>query len=136
MHKWQPIETAPKSNETVLVADGPAVWLARPDNYRGKTPGRYRTTSGAYVRPTHWMPLPPPPTNDAPPIDLDRLRAFARDVMQAWPVAGLDGGELQDIALRHGLIEPCEPTADEREEHGLEDGDEWYRRTALIGEDA
>ena len=34
------------------------------------------------------------------------------------------------------VVEPCEPTADEREEHGLEDGDEWYRRTALIGEDA
>jgi len=63
--------------------------------------------------------------------ELAALKGFARDVMEAWPDGGVDGGELQDIALRHGLLEPSVPTQEERDEWGLCDTDDWYRRTAL-----
>jgi hypothetical protein len=36
--------------------------------------------------------------------NIKRLRAFAIDVMEPWPHAGIDGGELQDIAVKHGLL--------------------------------
>src|SRR5690242_8335694 len=36
--------------------------------------------------------------------DLERLRAFAQEVMQAWPEGGIDGGDLQEIAEKHGLL--------------------------------
>lgn len=64
------------------------------------------------------------------------LRAFARDIMRAWPEGGVDGGELQEAALRHGLLEPSEPTQEERDECGLEEGDAWYRKTELLGPNA
>lgn len=35
---------------------------------------------------------------------LEKLRAFAQDVMESWPIGDLDGGELQDLALKHGLL--------------------------------
>jgi hypothetical protein len=41
-----------------------------------------------------------------PETEIDRLRGFARDVMSAWPDGGIDGGELQDIAVKHGLLIP------------------------------
>ena len=55
----------------------------------------------------------------------DLLRDFARAVMQAWPEGGIDGGELQDIALAHGLLRPAEPPTDW-------DGCNFYERTELI----
>ena len=55
----------------------------------------------------------------------DLLRDFARAVMQAWPEGGIDGGELQDIALAHGLLRPAEPPTDW-------DGCRFYERTELI----
>ena len=38
--------------------------------------------------------------------EIERLRAFARDVMAVWPMGDLDGGDLQGIATRHGLLTP------------------------------
>ena len=36
----------------------------------------------------------------------DRLRAFAKDVIQlAWD-GSIDGGDVQEIALKHNLIKP------------------------------
>ncbi len=55
----------------------------------------------------------------------DLLRDFARAVMQAWPEGGIDGGELQDIALAHGLLRQAVPPADW-------DGCHYYERTELI----
>jgi hypothetical protein len=44
--------------------------------------------------------------NECAHAEVERLRAFAFDVMEAWPDGGLDGGELQDIAVKHGLLIP------------------------------
>ncbi len=55
----------------------------------------------------------------------DQLHAFARRIMQAWPDGGIDGGELQDIALAHGLLRPAEPPTDW-------DGCNFYEKTELI----
>ena len=55
----------------------------------------------------------------------DQLLAFTKEVMQAWPEGGIDGGELQDIALAHGLLRPAEPPPDW-------DGCNFYERTELI----
>ena len=39
------------------------------------------------------------------------LRAFARDIMAAWPDGDVDGGALQEIAVAHGLLVPPVPGA-------------------------
>lgn len=45
--------------------------------------------------------------------EIERLRAFSADIMGAWPDGGIDGGDLQDIAVKNGLlitetrIKPC-----------------------------
>ena len=63
---WRPIETAPKDCQAILVTEGRFChcvewneefdWWAVDDNKLG--PYRLRGSS-----PTHWMPLPPPPTS-------------------------------------------------------------------------
>ena len=55
----------------------------------------------------------------------DLLRDFARAVMKAWPEGGIDGGELQDIALANGLLRPAEPPPEW-------DGCNFYELTELI----
>lgn len=40
------------------------------------------------------------------PRNYDRLIAFAREILSAWPEGGIDGGDLQDIAVEHGLLVP------------------------------
>jgi len=42
--------------------------------------------------------------------DLEKLRAFAQAVMQSWPTGDVDGGEVQDLAVKHGLLESFEAT--------------------------
>ncbi len=69
---------------------------------------------------------------DCTRVQRNKLRDFAQDIMRAWPEGGVDGGELQEAALRHGLLEPSEPTQDERDEWGLDEGDDWYRKTAML----
>ena len=36
-----------------------------------------------------------------------KLRAFAQEIMDHWPEGGVDGDDLQEIAIRHGLIVPA-----------------------------
>lgn len=62
---WQPIETAPRDGTICLVAEPSgfvhlAQWCA--DGY-----WRYRVTDpDLQWKPTHWMPLPPPPIHVEP----------------------------------------------------------------------
>lgn len=39
-------------------------------------------------------------------IEIQKFRAFARAIMKSWPEGDVDGGELQAIAVRHGLLTP------------------------------
>lgn len=77
-------------------------------------------------------PLPNCDCEDCTRVQRNKLRDFAQDIMRAWPEEGVDGGELQEAALRHGLLELSEPTQEERDEWDLGDGDLWYRKTALL----
>ena len=40
------------------------------------------------------------------PDAYDSLLAFAREILAVWPEGGVDGGDLQDIAVKHGLLVP------------------------------
>jgi len=71
----------------------------------------------------------------------EALRAFAKAVMECWPMGDLDGGTLQEIAEKHGMLkpetryEPCGEVCSCRE---YADAQEWagglvcYRKTALL----
>jgi hypothetical protein len=72
-----------------------------------------------------------------------KLRAFAVDVMEAWPEGDLDGDTLQSAAIEHGLLErkspdPTEPCGEGCLCAQYVDMDEWavgiecYRRTPLL----
>jgi hypothetical protein len=37
---------------------------------------------------------------------LEHLLPFARDVLENWPDGGVDGFDLQDLAIKHGLLVP------------------------------
>ena len=73
-----------------------------------------------------------------------KLRAFAVDVMACWPHGDVDGGDLQEIAEKHGLLRPetrNQPCDEEPNRcHCLEYGgrDEFpltcYRKTELLTE--
>lgn len=74
--------------------------------------------------------------------DLRSLRAFARDVMGEWPhECGVDGFELQDLAVKHGLLVPVKMTspcgegcqcAEYYESDELAEGVTCYRKTELL----
>lgn len=66
MTEWQPIDTAPKDGEWLLVY---GFWYPKGD-YSGITLGAYLPDEEMWTfegdlmdRPTHWMPLPAPPVN-------------------------------------------------------------------------
>ena len=65
---WQPIETAPKDETQILTAGSEieiAYWQEFTDT--GKAKGwrdGWFNLSGYYIHPTHWMPLPEPPTKE------------------------------------------------------------------------
>ena len=75
--------------------------------------------------------------------DTNKLRAFAQAIMEAWPDGGIEGDDLQEIAVKHGMLapeirhEPCGEWCNCNA--GVDvDGGEWergvecYRRTALL----
>ena len=72
-----------------------------------------------------------------------KLRAFAQAIMEAWPEGGIEGDDLQEIALKHGMLAPeirHEPCGEWCQcncvgDYGSDDwqrGVECYRRTALL----
>ena len=72
-----------------------------------------------------------------------KLRAFAVEVMKAWPDGGIEGDDLQEIACRHGMLSPeirYEPCGEWCQCNCMNclDSDDWkggvecYRRTALL----
>ena len=78
---------------------------------------------------------------DCREAELEKLRAFSLDVMQAWPEGDVDGGELQNAALRHGLIraktpaptQPCGDGCTCAEYYGdMSDGVTCYEKTELL----
>jgi hypothetical protein len=44
--------------------------------------------------------------NGCAQCEVERLRAFVAQVMEAWPLGDVDGGDLQDYAVKHGLLTP------------------------------
>lgn len=48
--------------------------------------------------------------------------AFGREIMEAWPEGGVDGFELQDAAVKHGVLRE---TAYDFKAHGKEDHYDW-----------
>ena len=76
--------------------------------------------------------------------EVKALRAFAQDIMSYWPDGDLDGGDLQEIAEKHGLLkletryEPCGESCKCSEYANAfewKDGVTCYRKTnLLIGE--
>jgi hypothetical protein len=73
----------------------------------------------------------------------EKLRSFAVAIMEAWPEGGIEGDDMQEIAVKHGMLapeirhEPCGEWCNCNA--GVDvDGGEWergvecYRRTALL----
>ena len=70
----------------------------------------------------------------------DNLRNFAREIMDCWPHGDVDGGHLQDLANKHGLLtqevrhRPCGknsdvcPCMDLISEAEFEDGASCFRK--------
>ena len=58
--KWQPIETAPKDGEQILISVRGNSFLA----YWHTLIQAWDTAYGSTMEPAHWMPLPPAPEAD------------------------------------------------------------------------
>ena len=75
---------------------------------------------------------------------IENLRGFIREIMESWPLGDVDGGALQDLAIKYGLLKlkeppPTEPCSDECTcGYAYEFGDfaaglvECYERTELM----
>ena len=75
--------------------------------------------------------------------DTNKLRSFAQAIMESWPDGGIEGDDLQEIAVKHGMLapeirhEPCGEWCQCNSMNCL-DSDDWkgggdcYRRTALL----
>lgn len=66
-HQWQPIETAPRDGEWIMaywptMGIGMFPFVVFWDE--GWEPASHYARDYGEVYPTHWMPLPPPPTPD------------------------------------------------------------------------
>lgn len=73
MDEWQPIKTAPKDGSEILLAHANSVWV---DQWIPSTSYEVRNGEGGCWMmcdqwttpeiPSHWMPLPEPPTSKTP----------------------------------------------------------------------
>ena len=58
MSEWQPIETAPKNTDTILLTDG--YWIRT--GYWARRRECWSVDTAVPLKPpTYWMPLPEPP---------------------------------------------------------------------------
>lgn len=73
--------------------------------------------------------------------EVARLREFAQGCLDDWPDVGMDGFDMQNLAVKHGLLAahtvtaPCGEACNCIEYHGLDgfsDGVVCYRKTALL----
>jgi hypothetical protein len=66
MNGWKPIETAPKDGTSILLSDGKWVGEGYYSEHSGGTwweAGSHWTDAhDGQIYPTHWQPLPPPPS--------------------------------------------------------------------------
>jgi hypothetical protein len=69
MTGWQPIETAPKDGKAIIAwpvySEPHSVATVRWETMK-RIPGRWSVAGGSWPAPrtpTHWMPLPEPPTS-------------------------------------------------------------------------
>lgn len=73
--------------------------------------------------------------NEQQAKEVEALRGFAQDIMEFWPHSELEGGDLQDFAAKHGLLEP-ETRTERCGENCICDIDSpfWvcYRKTELL----
>lgn len=72
--RWQPVETAPKDGSYLLVSNGQGVWVARfksvyQSGWKPPSPWQSMMLNHDHIpsakrngNPTHWMPLPTPPS--------------------------------------------------------------------------
>jgi hypothetical protein len=61
MSEWQKIDSAPRDGTGVLLSDGKNIEVGSWDE--GYTHG-WGSTRGNWLNPTHWMPLPNPPSDE------------------------------------------------------------------------
>lgn len=79
-------------------------------------------------------------------LDLEKLRGFAQELFEDWPAyLGVDGFDLQDIAVRHGLLvettqfKPCSEVEGQCSCVNYYANHEWlegvtcYRKSHLLG---
>ena len=110
MARWQPIETAPKDGQAILVTDGRGCycvewseefdWWTVDDNKLG--PFRLRGSA-----PTHWMPTPSPQAAPAPPPECEteaEKRAFAFGWFKALESERMKAESVQEDAARYRLL--------------------------------
>src|SRR5665213_2977326 len=117
--QWQPIETAPK-DQTVMVWWGEGCWWGRKSRtipvgaVFPKGPYAWTVKFGDGLRvadPTHWMPLPQPPTNATaqPSEELRSVKAL-REIA----VEGVEEQKRIETGLYNlcemGLVRPVEET--------------------------
>ena len=80
---------------------------------------------------------------DAVRKERDQLRSFAQEIMEGWPDVGtLDGFDLQELAVKHGLIvatirhKPCSEEycscAEMVDERDWKKGVDCYHATTLL----
>ena len=66
MNEWKPIETAPKDGTRILLATNDYVFEGYWHQYSPHCDGWWKVSDienlGNTIYPTHWMPLPEPPT--------------------------------------------------------------------------
>lgn len=80
MGEWQPIETAPKTGEEIILAHGNFVWIDSWQTDEGLENGGYWEECETWTTPqvpSHWMPLPEPPADNNVSVALTGVSAKA-----------------------------------------------------------